>query len=169
MLKYNITQIKLDAVVIVKRILKPSAHFIISGQKEELNEDSKCSFKIDWMKSVLSLNIIHENPSYTLHRIPGFQIFQVYSVSKDGRECVNVNFLEGAINKCTQKKRAFLGYAKILLRLVVLMVVSGQVTVFWDVTLCSVVNRYKCFTRTFCLHLQVEEEATGFFRMLVAV
>jgi hypothetical protein len=36
----------------------------------------------------------------------------------------------------------------------VLMVVNVKIIVFWDVTRCSLVDRYQRFTQTYCLHLQ---------------
>jgi hypothetical protein len=40
------------------------------------------------------------------------------------------------------------------LRYEILTAVLMNIQVFWDVTLCRMVNSYKCFNEAYCLHLQ---------------
>jgi hypothetical protein len=62
-------------MVVVVLMLKPSNNFIVFGQREDLNQNSKFLLKIDRIKLMQSSNIILQNPSNSSHRIPGFQMF----------------------------------------------------------------------------------------------
>jgi hypothetical protein len=44
-----------------------------------------------------------------------------------------------------------------------------RITVFWDVTLCSLAGECRCFGRIYCLHLQESWETFGFSKLLVLI
>jgi hypothetical protein len=66
-------------------------------------------------------------------------------------------FLETSDFKLNVKNKLFFGRSKlcwtVLQKLIeVLTLVTVKITIFWDVTLYSLVDRYQCFEGTFCFH-----------------
>jgi hypothetical protein len=54
---------------VFRRTFKPSANFIIIGQKENLSQNIECLMKRNWMKSVLGLNFLLKKSQHLAQEI----------------------------------------------------------------------------------------------------
>jgi hypothetical protein len=72
--------------------------------KKELNQSTHCSLKINWMQSVLGVNIPLENSLNALDKRPGFKVvdfkFHICSVFKKELNLVNMTFFRDAEHEC---------------------------------------------------------------------